>query len=154
MVICVVSNGMSFRYKASENFRMFFNIFTDTKKCSFCIVLFQLLNHPWGDIRNGSVVKGYENGIGFSLLYKNKLATTAYSAFIIEDKLEIGIETIEEYRGKGFAQYTCAALIDYCITNNYEPVWSCRLENIGSYKLAIKLGFEPTRKLPFYRLSK
>jgi GNAT superfamily N-acetyltransferase len=96
----------------------------------------------------------YENGIGFSLLYKNKLATTAYSAFIIDDKLEIGIETIEEYRGKGFAQHTCSALIDYCITNNYEPVWSCRLENISSYKLAIKLGFEPTGKLPFYRLSK
>jgi L-amino acid N-acyltransferase YncA len=64
------------------------------------------------------------------------------------------METIEEYRGKGFAMNICAALIDYCIKNNYEPIWSCRLENIGSYKLAKKLGFELTLKLPYYRLSK
>lgn len=96
----------------------------------------------------------YENGIGFSLFHENKLATTAYSAFIHDNKLELGMETIEEYRGKGFAQYTCSALIDYCLENNYEPIWACRLENVGSYKLAIKLGFEPTERLHYYRLSK
>lgn len=96
----------------------------------------------------------YENGIGFSLFYKNKLASTAYSAFIHDNKLELGIETVEEFRGKALAQYTCSALIDYCLENNYEPIWACRLENIGSYKLAIKLGFEPTITIPYYRLSK
>ena len=94
-----------------------------------------------------------ENGIGFSLFYKNKLASTAYSAFVQVDKLEIGIETIKEFRGKGFAQKSCVALIHYCLKNNYEPIWACRLENIGSYKLAQKLGFEPTLQLPYYRLS-
>jgi GNAT superfamily N-acetyltransferase len=112
---------------------------------------------------NGSVIPSYfwdtaddfvNNGIGFSLFCNNKLATTAYSAFVHDDKLELGIETIPEYRGKGFAQITCSALIDYCIENNYEPVWACRLENIGSYKLAEKLGFEADKKIPYYRLSK
>jgi RimJ/RimL family protein N-acetyltransferase len=96
----------------------------------------------------------YEKGIGFTLFHDDKLASTAYSAFIHDDKLELGIETVEEFRGKGFAQYTCSRLIDYCIENNYEPVWSCKLENTGSYKLAQKLGFEPTLKFPFYRLSR
>ncbi len=96
----------------------------------------------------------YEKGVGFSLFHENKLASTAYSAFIHDDKLELGIETVEEFRGKGFAQHTCTALIDYCIENNYEPVWACRLENIGSYNLAQKLGFEPSDKIPYYRLSK
>jgi len=92
-------------------------------------------------------------GVGFNLFHNNELASTAYSAFIHDDKIEIGIETIEKYRVKGFAQYTCSRLIDYCIENEYKPIWSCRLENIGSYKLALKLGFEPTLEIPFYRLN-
>lgn len=96
----------------------------------------------------------YENGIGFSLFLNDKLASTAYSAFIRKNKLEIGIETIAEFQGKGFAVDTCSKLIEYCLQNGYEPIWSCRLENIGSYKLAQKLGFEPTIELPFYRLSR
>ena len=95
----------------------------------------------------------YKNGVGFSLYYENRLASTAYSAFIHDNKLEIGIETFETFRGKGFAQNVCSALIDYCIQNGYEPIWSCRKENINSYKLAQKLGFEPIKEIPFYRLS-
>lgn len=96
----------------------------------------------------------FENGIGFSLFYKNKLASTAYSSFIHDDKLELGIETVEEFRGKGFAQYVCSILIDYCIENNYEPIWACRLENRSSYNLALRLGFEPAIEIPYYKLSK
>ena len=95
----------------------------------------------------------FNQGVGYSLIYNNELASTAYSAFIQDNKLELGIETIEIYRGKGFAQYVCSSLIDYCIENDYEPVWSCRLENTGSFNLAQKLGFEPTIYIPFYRLN-
>jgi len=66
----------------------------------------------------------------------------------------LGIETIPVFRRKGFAQLTCSALIDYCIENNYEPVWACKLENISSCKLAEKLGFETCKRIPYYRLSK
>lgn len=95
-----------------------------------------------------------ENGIGFSLFYKNKLASTAYSSCINATQLELGIETVAEFRGMGFAKYVCQALIDYCIENKFEPIWACRLENTGSYKLAQKLGFTPSLELPYYRLSK
>ncbi|WP_163323122.1 GNAT family N-acetyltransferase [Draconibacterium mangrovi] len=93
-----------------------------------------------------------KNGVGFSLYYKEKLATTAYSAFIFDKELELGMETFPEFRGKGFAQHACSALIDYCLTNKYEPVWACKLTNIASYKLAQKLGFIPDITLPYYRL--
>ncbi len=93
-----------------------------------------------------------EKGLGFSLYYKNKLAAIAFSSFIHDNKFELGIETIEAYRGMGFAQQVCSAVIDYCLENNYEPIWACRLGNIGSYKLAQKLGFEPVKKIPFYKL--
>jgi len=92
------------------------------------------------------------HGVGFSLFYENKLASTAYSAYMHDNYLEIGIETVEEYRGKGLAQYACSALIDYCLQNNLEPVWSCRLENTNSCKLAQKLGFEIISKRSYYKL--
>lgn len=95
----------------------------------------------------------YENAIGYSAYYNNELACTAYASFIIDNFLELGIETIPKFRGKGLARYTCSKLIDYCIENAYEPVWACRLDNIGSYKLAQKLGFDDVLQIPYYRLS-
>ncbi len=94
-----------------------------------------------------------DKAMGYSLLIDGNPACTAFSAFIFEDMLELGIETIPEFRGKRFAQYTCGRLIDYCLEYGYEPVWACRLENIGSFKLAKKLGFEPTARIPYYRLA-
>jgi GNAT superfamily N-acetyltransferase len=111
---------------------------------------------------NGSVVPRYfwenaesfiDRGAGYSLYHKNQLACTAYSAFVMDHMLELGIETIPEFRGKGYAQQTCAALIDYCLDNGYEPVWACKLENTGSYKLAQKIGFEPSAEIPYYGLA-
>lgn len=91
-------------------------------------------------------------GAGSAMIIDDKPVCMAYSAYIFDGILEIGIETEPEYRGRGFAVHTCAALIDYCLSHNYEPVWSCRYENTGSYNLAQKLGFEPTLTLPYYRL--
>jgi GNAT superfamily N-acetyltransferase len=92
-------------------------------------------------------------GIGFGLYYEGKLAATSFSSFVAPGKLELGIETVKEFRGMGLGEKVCAALIDYCIDRNMEPVWACRLENTGSYILAKKLGFVPALELPYYRLS-
>jgi hypothetical protein len=93
-----------------------------------------------------------KHGVGYCLVLGEKPVSTAYSAYITDKQLELGIETSEEYRGEGFALYTCSALIDYCLEYHYEPVWSCRFENTGSYRLAQRLGFEPTITLPFYKI--
>ncbi len=92
-------------------------------------------------------------GAGFSLLIENEIAATAFSSFVQGSQFELGIETLEKYRGTGLAQSVCTALIDYCIEHEYEPIWACRLENVGSYKLALKLGFEPVLEIPYYRLG-
>ncbi|MED4953615.1 GNAT family N-acetyltransferase [Paenibacillus macerans] len=91
-------------------------------------------------------------GVGFSLICEGEIAATAFSAFITEKELEIGIETAEKYRGRGFAAAVCSALIDYCLWQGLGPVWSCRRENEGSYRLAQKLGFVPSLMIPYYRL--
>lgn len=96
-----------------------------------------------------------QNGIGYTLLSESNVpVATAFSAFTSENKLEIGIETNDKYRGLGFATLVCSKLIDYCIEKGIEPVWSCNSANLGSRKLANKLGFEEVRRIPYYRLDK
>jgi GNAT superfamily N-acetyltransferase len=92
-------------------------------------------------------------GTGFGLYYNDQLAATAFSSFVHKNQLELGIETMAKFRGHGFARQVCSALIDYCLAKNLEPVWACRLENTGSYQLALSLGFEPALEIPYYRLS-
>lgn len=109
----------------------------------------------------GSVVPRYfwdsaadfkQNGVAYCLYYDGQLAATAFSSFAEGSQLELGIETVPDFRGKGLAQKVCSALIDFCLKHDLEPVWACRLENTGSYKLAQKLGFEPALYLPYYRI--
>jgi len=95
----------------------------------------------------------YNRAIAFSVLDGSEVASTAFSAFVVGNQLEIGIETSDGFRGKGYAINTCLALIDYCLEHDYEPIWACKLENTASYLLAQKLGFEPTIYWPFYRLN-
>jgi RimJ/RimL family protein N-acetyltransferase len=90
--------------------------------------------------------------IGYSVYYDNTLASLAFAAFINSDVLEIGIETDAAFRGKGLAYHSCAALIDYCLERDLEPIWACRGSNAGSRKLAQQLGFEISRELPYYKL--
>ncbi len=92
-------------------------------------------------------------GIGFTFLRDGKPASTAFAAYLHDNFLELGIETAPEYWGEGLALQVCTALIDYCLENNYVPVWSCRMENRASVTLAQKLGFELTLTLPNYKLS-
>ncbi len=91
-------------------------------------------------------------GVGFTLMAEGRAASTAFCAFAKDNMLEIGIETPPEFRGKGYAVHACKALIDYCMENGYEPIWSCRLENAVSFNLAQKLGFEPVLYVPYYQL--
>jgi RimJ/RimL family protein N-acetyltransferase len=92
-------------------------------------------------------------GAGYTLLREGENASTAFAAYRTADQLEIGIESAAGHRGQHFAFSVCAALIDYCLGHGLEPVWGCRLENEPSYRLAQKLGFQPSLTIPYYRLA-
>lgn len=92
-------------------------------------------------------------GIGFCIRKSDDIAAWSYTAWVNGDLFEIGIETDERYRNRGFAEIVSIRFIEHCLVNGLTPVWSCRLENMGSYRLAHKLGFEEIRRMPFYKLS-
>jgi hypothetical protein len=97
----------------------------------------------------------FRNGTGRSLILGDgSVASTAFASFVIGNRFEIGVETVKNFHGKSFGAFACSALIDYCLANGYEPVWSCLSGNAGSVKLALKLGFEEKRRVPYYRLAK
>ncbi|GIO39565.1 acetyltransferase [Paenibacillus antibioticophila] len=92
-------------------------------------------------------------GAGFCVLEQGRPVSVAFSAYRVENYLEIGIETVKEAQGKGFAIQASIALIQYCLEHHLEPVWACRRGNEGSYQLARKLGFVPTLCIPYYLLK-
>lgn len=93
-----------------------------------------------------------QNGIGFSLLFDNKVVSSCFSSAIFEDKLEFGVETDKEFRGKGYSIYPVLAMAEYSLSIGYEPVWACRKENIGSVKLARKAGFSASSYHSYYTI--
>jgi len=93
-------------------------------------------------------------GKGYVLMVSDNIASTAYSATIDENILEIGIETNPAFRGNGYAFSICRKIIEYSLASNLLPVWACKLENTASYLLAQKLGFTVSKELPYYRLCK
>lgn len=111
---------------------------------------------------SGSVIPKYfwntqndfiNKGVGYSVFYKNTLASIAFSSVVNSSYLELGIKTKEPFRGRNFAYMACCALLNYCLEKGLEPVWACRKSNIGSYKLAEKLGFEESLNTPYYKLN-
>lgn len=91
-----------------------------------------------------------KNGIGFCLIKDGEIVSTAFSAFISDDMIDIGIETAIDYRGKGLGFYPAAEMVKFCLCNGYQPVWGCRKDNLSSSRLAKKLGFIEVMSHPWY----
>lgn len=92
------------------------------------------------------------NGGGYCVIGGEQVASLAFTSFRIHEQLEIGIETYPEFRGMGLAKLAAAALIEYCLSEGLEPVWSCRKQNFASFALATSLGFLPSVEGPYYGL--
>jgi RimJ/RimL family protein N-acetyltransferase len=54
---------------------------------------------------------------------------------------EIGINTIEDYRGRGYATDACVLCAQEIVKSGKCPQWSTSAENVASQKLARKVGF-------------
>jgi RimJ/RimL family protein N-acetyltransferase len=93
------------------------------------------------------------SGGGFTMIDDGNPVASAFCSYRHDDAFEIGVETSAVARGRGYARLVASRLIDDCLEHGRVPVWACRLENVGSYRLALSLGFKPVRQLPYYRLS-
>jgi GNAT superfamily N-acetyltransferase len=81
-----------------------------------------------------------EHGIGYVILQNDVIIAGASTYSYCEGKIEIQIETKEEYRKKGLALACAAKLILECISRNIYPRWDAA--NMASAALAEKLGYQ------------
>ncbi|MDE5891632.1 MAG: GNAT family N-acetyltransferase [Acetatifactor sp.] len=62
-------------------------------------------------------------------------------SYMAEDVQEIGIHTLQEYRGRGYALTACSKCIQEILNHHKVPMWSTTIGNTASRKLAEKIGF-------------
>ena len=89
-------------------------------------------------------------GKGFCMMEGGDIACTAFSSYIGNRQVDIGIETAESYRRRGLGAPTAAAMVAHCLERGLGPDWGCAATNTGSQKIAQKLGFEVLASHPLY----
>lgn len=77
----------------------------------------------------------------------NQPVSFCYAGAITETLWDISIDTIESFRGRGFAAVCVAFMIDYFNQQGKKPVWGALVSNTASMKLAAKMGFVPVDEL-------
>jgi RimJ/RimL family protein N-acetyltransferase len=93
------------------------------------------------------------NGGGWVAERDAVFGAMAFSSFRSGSQIELGIETAPDARRLGLATAVARRMISDALAQGLTPVWSCRAGNVGSYRLARKLGFVPVREVPYYRLG-
>ncbi len=85
--------------------------------------------------------KGYCHGV----VLDGQLASATDAPdmpFMSDMVQEIGIHTLSEYRGNGYAKTVCLSCISDMMSNDICPQWSTDVSNTASQRLAARVGFE------------
>ena len=69
-----------------------------------------------------------------------------------DGEAELDVWTDEEHRLQGLAFDACLVLIEYLLSKNIKPNWSCWEQKKSSHTLAKKLGFELSQKIKTFVL--
>lgn len=93
-----------------------------------------------------------KNGFGFCLMKENEVLACAFSAAVSNQYVDIGIETNERYRGKGYGKIVASVMVEEIMNQQKIPVWACDTQNEGSMRLACALGFCVEGIHPWYKL--
>ena len=90
-------------------------------------------------------------GRGFAVVRDGAVVSAASSYTVYREGIEIEIDTAEEERRKGLASAVGARLILSCLDDGLYPSWDAA--NMGSVRLAEKLGYELDREYACYWLD-
>lgn len=93
-----------------------------------------------------------KNGFGYCLMHNGRFAACAFSAGVSNEYVDIGVETAEEYRGRGYAKMVVSMMIEEILRRGKTPVWQCHVSNEASKKLALSQGFKVRGIHPLYKL--
>jgi RimJ/RimL family protein N-acetyltransferase len=97
------------------------------------------LIRSWDSIANPS-----QRGFGFVVLHRGEVVAHAVIDVVVGKKGDIGLVTAPEHRRRGLGTLVSAVAVAHGFDEQglEQILWDCGEENIGSLRLAEKLGFE------------
>lgn len=107
-------------------------------------------NSPYYEEYWNSAAHFLGNGFGFAVVQGDHVVSECTSIFLGNNRAEMDIYTLEEYRGMGLAYCAGSKFIEYCLENGMTPSWDCDVCNNSSMTLAAKLGFKPVTEYSIY----
>jgi RimJ/RimL family protein N-acetyltransferase len=93
-----------------------------------------------------NIEKALDDLVGFFLVRGEEILCEALAGAEVMGTREIGIDTPEPYRQRGYATITCAKLVQVCEKLGVQTYWNCNKENLASVALARKLGYQTERE--------
>ena len=97
-----------------------------------------------------SLERFLEKGFGTAAVIDASIICWCTAEYVSKSKCGIGIEVIDEFQNKGIATSTAAHFLEYCLNQNVVAHWECDKDNIGSVRVAEKVGFEKTEETVFW----
>ena len=91
-----------------------------------------------------------EKGFGTAAVIDARVICWCTAEYVSKSKCGIGIEVIDEFQNKGIATATAAHFLEHCLNQNIVAHWECDKDNIGSVRVAEKVGFEKTEETIFW----
>ncbi len=91
--------------------------------------------------------------VGFVAVHHEKIVASSVIDCIVNRGGDIGLYTDGEFRRRGLAYITAAAVIEYALAHGVDTVhWDCESFNIGSIQTAKKLGLHFSHEHTMYNL--
>lgn len=100
----------------------------------------------WMESNWGTQENFHDRGFGICTLSGSRIGSWSLADCAVDDLCEIGIHTHPEFRRRGLASITTAAIVEHALGIGYREVgWHCHESNTPSWKTAEKVGFEHER---------
>jgi GNAT superfamily N-acetyltransferase len=91
--------------------------------------------------RYGNLDRYLETGLDVCILHGDEFVCEAGADMDVDGVREVGVVTERPYRQKGFGTIAVAHLLQWCDELGCSTYWDCVKLNIGSLKMARKLGY-------------
>ena len=95
----------------------------------------------------GSLPRLLLEGVVAGAVVDGQVIGIAHTSAVTDRFADIGVETQEAWRGRGFATAAASIVARRVQEQQRIPVWSCGEDNLASLRVARKLGFEEVSRL-------
>lgn len=99
----------------------------------------------WVDSFWHSHAEFVRDSFGFFLLDGDAVASWCLGVFVRGQQVELGVATVPQNRGQGYATAAAARCVAFCIERGLTPHWHCWDNNVASWHIAEKIGFVDPR---------